>query len=285
MSKDVKVKRNKKYDTFSITMELERPLLYDEVENKDDKNNNRKFNIKNKRFKGIGILFVLILLGFFIWINKTYEPQKLAKEALVSNSKVEVTVNENISFTPKGRKVSKGLILYPGAKVEIESYAPLARKIAESGYEVVIVKMPLNLAILGTNKAQKVMDSYNNIEHWVIGGHSLGGVAASNFARDNKLIEGVVFLASYPMGDELKELGKKVISIWGSKDGVVNFKSLVESKQKLPDDTTYVEIEGGNHAQFGDYGKQKGDNDAIISQEKQLNITANSIIKFLKNIS
>ncbi|HBH2028666.1 TPA: alpha/beta hydrolase, partial [Clostridioides difficile] len=71
----------------------------------------------------------------------------------------------------------------------------------------------------------------------------------------------------------------------GSKDGVVNFKSLVESKQKLPDDTTYVEIEGGNHAQFGDYGKQKGDNDAIISQEKQLNITANSIIKFLKNLS
>lgn len=119
MSKDVKVKRNKKYDTFSITMELERPLLYDEVENKDDKNNNRKFNIKNKIFKGIGILFVLILLGFFIWINKTYEPQKLAKEALVSNSKVEVTVNENISFTPKGRKVYKGLILYPGAKVEI----------------------------------------------------------------------------------------------------------------------------------------------------------------------
>lgn len=134
---------------------------------------------------------------------------------------------------PKGRKVSKGLILYPGAKVEIESYAPLARKIAESGYEVVIVKMPLNLAILGTNKAQKVMDSYNNIEHWVIGGHSLGGVAASNFARDNKLIEGVVFLASYPMGDELKELGKKVISIWGSKDGVVNFKSLVEQNKNF----------------------------------------------------
>lgn len=107
--------------------------------------------------------------------------------------------------------------MYPEHKVEIESYAPLARKIAESGYEVVIVKMPLNLAILGTNKAQKVMDSYNNIEHWVIGGHSLGGVAASNFARDNKLIEGVVFLASYPMGDELKELGKKLYLYGGAK--------------------------------------------------------------------
>lgn len=73
MSKDVKVKCNKKYDIFSIIMEFERFLFYDEVENKDDKNNNRKFNIKNKIFKGIGILFVLILFGFFIWINKIYE--------------------------------------------------------------------------------------------------------------------------------------------------------------------------------------------------------------------
>ena len=36
--------------------------------------------------------------------------------------------------------------------------------------------------------------------------------------------------------------------------------------------------------QFGDYGKQKGDYDALISEEKQLNITLNSIVKLLKNI-
>ena len=58
----------------------------------------------------------------------------------------------------------------------------------------------------------------------------------------------------------------------------------MESKDKLPSDTTYVEIEGGNHAQFGDYGKQKGDNDAIISEKEQLDITENSIVNFLDNI-
>ena len=69
-----------------------------------------------------------------------------------------------------------------------------------------------------------------------------------------------------------------------SKDGVIKFENLIESKDKLPEDTTYVEIEGANHAQFGDYGKQKGDYDALISEEKQLNITLNSIVKLLKNI-
>ena len=98
------------------------------------------------------------------------------------------------------------------------------------------------------------------------------GVAASKFAAEENLVDGVVLLASYPSNDDLKDLGKEVLSIWGSKDGVVNFTKLIESKGNLPEDTTYVEIEGANHAQFGDYGKQKGDHDALISEEKQLNI-------------
>ena len=58
----------------------------------------------------------------------------------------------------------------------------------------------------------------------------------------------------------------------------------IESKENLPQDTTYVEIEGANHSQFGNYGHQKGDNDALISEETQLEITPNSIIMLLENI-
>ena len=36
-------------------------------------------------------------------------------------------------------------------------------------------------------------------------------------------------------------------------------------------------IEGGNHAQFGDYGLQKGDGQAGISREEQQEITARLI--------
>ncbi len=144
--------------------------------------------------------------------------------------------------------------------------------------------MPFNFAMLAPNKAQKIMKEYENIQSWVIGGHSLGGVAASRFAAKEKNIDGVVLLASYPGNDDLKQLGKEVVSIWGSKDGVVNFTKLIQSKERLPEDTTYVEIEGANHAQFGDYGDQKGDHDALISEDKQLEITSNSIIKLLDNI-
>ena len=144
--------------------------------------------------------------------------------------------------------------------------------------------MPLNFAMLQPNKAQKVIQDNKNIKSWVVGGHSLGGVVASKFAANNKNVDGVVLLASYPTNDELKQLGKEVVSIWGSKDGVVNFANLIESKDKLPEDTTYVEIEGANHSQFGNYGHQKGDNEALISEEKQLEITSNSIVKLLENI-
>ena len=150
--------------------------------------------------------------------------------------------------------------------------------------EVIIADMPLNFAILSPNKAEKIINEHKNIESWVIGGHSLGGVAASNFASKENKVEGVVLLASYPSNEELKNLEKKVLSIWGSKDGVLNFTNLIESKDKLPKDTTYVEIEGANHAQFGDYGKQKGDHDALISEQKQVDITSNSIIKLLESI-
>ena len=47
-------------------------------------------------------------------------------------------------------------------------------------------------------------------------------------------------------------------------------------------DTTEVVIEGGNHAQFGDYGIQFNDGVAKISKEEQLEITIREILKFLK---
>lgn len=284
MSKDVKAKHKKKYDTFSITMELERPLLYDEDDDEDIANY-RGDKIK----KGIGLfalgILILSVVSFFIWCSNSYKPQELARESLVSDNIVEVEDGDYISFTPKQVNTNKGFIFYPGARVEPESYAPLCRKIAQSGYKVIVLKMPFNFPMLSPNRGEKVIEKYNNIDTWIVGGHSLGGTMAAKFASDNRMTDGVVLIASYPMNDDLKNLGKRVISICGSKDGVINFKKFVDSKGKLPTDTIFDEIEGANHSQFGDYGKQKGDNDAIISQEKQLDITARSIIKFIEGIN
>lgn len=286
--KDTNKNPKRIYDTCSITMELERPLLEAELQNMQEQNNdNKSINLDKikKIMKYISIAIVIGIFIFFMYANKTYKPQALANLSLRSDNYVEVTKDKFITFTPKGNKSTKGLILYPGAKVDIESYAPLAKDIAKNGYKVVIVNATLNMPIFSPNKAKEVINEHKDIKTWVVGGHSLGGTAAAKFATRNKdLISGVIFLASYPSNSELISSNMKVLSIWGSKDGVLNFKKLIEAKQKLPSDTTYVEIEGGNHAQFGDYGKQNGDNEAVINQEKQLKITSKSIIDFLNTI-
>ncbi|MGL5693964.1 MAG: alpha/beta hydrolase, partial [Peptostreptococcaceae bacterium] len=271
-------------DTFSITMELERPILYNELKNEEY--NIEENTKKNKVLLKVALVCAVIaILSFFIWVNNSYKPQELAKEALVSDNLVEVNIDKNISFTPKNIKATKGFIFYPGAKVEPKSYAPLCKEIAKEGYEVIIADMPLNLAIFSYNKAEKIIKQYSDINTWVVGGHSLGGTMAAKFASDNNMVDGVVLLAAYPMGDELKNMGKDVISIWGSKDGVVNFENLIKSKEKLPKDTTYVEIEGANHAQFGDYGEQKGDQEATIDRQSQMDISIDNIVRFMDKLN
>lgn len=282
MSNNIKSKPYNLDDTFSITMELERPLNLKELENEVYHEDNNKPNSKN--LKAILGIIVICIIGFFIWTSITYKPHELAKQALISDSNVQVKVDKNIYFTPKKVKPTKGFIFYPGAKVEPEAYAPLCKKIAEEGYQVVILHMPLNLAILSYNKAGHIIDEFSNIKTWVVGGDSLGGTMASKFATENAKVDGVVFISSYPLSDDLKNIGKDVLSIWGSKDGIVDFEKLIKSKDNLPEDSDYVEIEGANHSQFGDYGDLRGDQIPIIDRESQINIASNYIIEFMRNI-
>ena len=60
----------------------------------------------------------------------------------------------------------------------------------------------------------------------------------------------------------------EVLSIYGTNDmaGIAKFD---ETKLLLTADARYVVIDGGNHAQFGDYGLQPGDKVAMISRAEQ----------------
>ena len=276
-----------KYDTFSITMELERPLLYDDEKNLYDKTQEYKI-VKPKTMKKAIVVFasalIIFIVGFFVWLSNGYTLQSKYSSYLVSNSKVEVTVDGDYTyFTPKNISATKGFIFYPGERVDSSSYAKLCNMIASYGYKVVAVDMPFNYAKFGENKADDIINNNPDITKWVIGGDSVGGTVASNYAIDNKNIEGIVFISSYPM-QNLKDLGFKVLSLWGSKDNVVDYKELINSKSKLPDNTKYVEIEGANHSQFANYGTCSSDGEALISSDEQMNITVKNIVDFLYNI-
>ena len=276
-----------KYDTFSITMELERPLLYND-EKSTGKNNQLNEEKKRKKIKRSVIIILTVLalfgIGFFIWLSNDYTLEKDAQSYLDSNDNVQVTIDGDYTyFTPTNVNATKGLIFYPGEKVDSSSYAKLCNMIASYGYKVVSVDMPFNYATFGEDKADKVIENNPDIKNWVIGGDSLGGTIACKYAIKNKNVDGIVLISSYPT-DNLKDLGFDVLSIWGSKDNVVNYEELINSKDKLPEDTKYIEIEGANHSQFANYGLYNGDEEALISSDEQIDIAVRNIVNLLYNV-
>lgn len=241
----------------------------------------------NLRFKIIiGVLLVVIFVfgGFVVWAETPPTPMDEAFDALESDSAVEVSVGDWLVFEPVSLSKNVGFIIYPGGRVDFRSYAPIAHKIAERGYFVVIVKMPLNLAVFGVNKANEVIHSCSMISSWVVGGHSLGGSMAAQFAYENpSKVNGLVLWAAYPAsGTDLSNYDLLVSTIYGSNDGLVSSSQIDDSLKLLPASTIKVNINGGNHAQFGWYGEQSGDNLASITREEQQNQIVNATVKLLE---
>lgn len=247
---------------------------------------NKKKRRKKRTFGGFIAKLFAFLAGlilvcatvFVVYSLFKYEPTDEALE--YTKDEYEIGVEEPLicveqdygyDYTPELNLLSTGIIIYPGAKVEPLSYAPIAKKLAERGYYVCIADFFLNWAFFGINKADKIIEEHSDIDNWFIMGHSLGGSMASYYASKNSTkIDGVILLASYSTKD-ISNLN--VLSIYGSLDGVLNLDKYEENKSNLPEDFTEHVIDGANHAQFGGYGEQNRDNEATIEAEEQWNLT------------
>jgi hypothetical protein len=209
------------------------------------------------------------VIGFVIWALNPLQPTADALAALESTSKVTVTQTEDyVSFMPTGTTPTKAFVFYPGGRVDYRAYAAPLHKLAEQGYLAILLPVRLNLAFFDINAADRAIPDFPEIQDWAVGGHSLGGVAASQYAAKNEDLDGVVYWASYPADDKLKNSDMAFTSIYGTLDmgGMEGFQS---SASLLPADTEFVVIEGGNHSQFGNYGLQPGDNPATITWQEQ----------------
>jgi len=233
--------------------------------------------------KYVMLVNLCLIIGVFgvavYWVNDTYEPDAAAQEAMISDDEVTIEDAKWITFDP-AEKTNQGFIFYPGGLVEPEAYAPICRKIAEAGVKVIIVPMRMNLAVLSPDRAQEVLETYPEITDWTIGGHSLGGVMAANFAASEPEIDNVVLLASYPQKDVLKDSNQNVLSIYGSMDGVAKMDKVKHSN--LGNHGELIEIRGGNHGGFGSYGLQSGDHEAEITNEEQISIAAEAVVKLIQ---
>lgn len=210
---------------------------------------------------GLAAILIIGILGLFLWSTiSTYPARDLALSALESTDRVTVTQDKTIVFVPvEDAKI--GLVFYPGGLVDPAAYAPVLHTIAEEGTLVIITPMPLNLAIFNTGAANAVIDSYPEISTWILTGHSLGGASAGIFAENNpSAIDALILWDSYPPDSaDLSDSNLAVISIYGTTDGFPNTDNFDEKRVLLPVNAQFISIEGASHAQFGDYGPQKGD--------------------------
>lgn len=241
--------------------------------------------ILKRVFIGLLAVIVILTLGFVLWASAAARPTDAALRALESDKRVSVGErNGSITFVPAGVSPTTGFVFYPGGRVDYRAYAPVLRMIAEQGYFVALVKVNLNLAFFEVNAADPVVSAHPEIQNWAVGGHSLGGVAASSYAAAHlDSIDGLVLWASYPADDSLTNATIRVISIYGTKD-MAGMEPFDRSRSQLPADTQFIVIDGGNHAQFGAYGPQAGDNPADISVEEQWVQIVDATTTFLENL-
>lgn len=228
-------------------------------------------------------LAVLLVFGVggYAYVSDYYHADEIALEAMAyQTDSVQTEQDGNVTwFVPENS--TTGLIFYPGGKVEHTAYAPLMRACAEQGILCALVQMPGNLAVLDANAADGLQQEHPEVTTWYIAGHSLGGAMASNYAAaHSEDFDGLILLAAYSTKD-LTGTTLRVLSVYGSEDGVMNRESYEKNRANLPADTTEVILDGGCHSQFGNYGPQDGDGIPTISGEEQIRQTTEAITAFI----
>ena len=260
-----------------------------------------RFLVMNKNEKNV--VLILAIVAFltvasaimFSYTNDFYEATQKADESMLGNEFVEVikadeyylfqlreeqgahelqNKSEALETQTQQQQMGqntqkKGIIFYPGGKVEETAYAPILLQFAEAGYEVYLVKMPMKLAIFGVNRAEDIIDQADDITEWTMMGHSLGGAMAASFsAKHDEQVDKLVLLSAYSTED-LSDKEIDVYSFYGTEDMVLNREKYQKYYTNLPEDTVEEVIDGGNHAYYAHYGEQKGDGTATISRKEQ----------------
>ena len=231
----------------------------------------------------IAVGLVAVVLLVVVVYTRPFPAESVAIEALDGGP--GVTIDDGwtrITMVPDEPRAT-GLAYYPGARVDPRAYARVLLPVAEAGFTVVVYKQPYNLAILASSAADGVVgDPDDAVEHWVVGGHSLGGAMASRYAEtDRDELAGLLLHASFPVND-MSDRSLPVASISGTNDGLADTGDIADSVPKLPADTEFVSIDGAIHSYFGDYGSQRGDGEPEISRQAAQEQITSATIEFLE---
>lgn len=220
----------------------------------------------------IAALLIVFVCGFYIYTLDYYRADNFAVQTVGSNpDRIQRNENLTVFYPEKQSDRNTGLIFYPGGKVEAIAYAPLLKKLSQNGITCVLVEMPFNLAVFNISAADRIYAKFPEIENWYLAGHSLGGAMASSYVgKNSNKLNGLILLGAYPINNA----DLPVLAIFGSEDIQLDRSKLEGVQNKL-------QIAGGNHAFFGNYGEQKGDGTALITREEQQAQTVEAMITFI----
>lgn len=225
------------------------------------------------------------------WFANSFRTQGVPEALLLSSFVVDVhDDSKTLEFEPYPTKKT-GLMFFCGSGVAAEAYAPLLRPLAEEhGFTVVVVRLPMRFAFFESHK-QEALDrarvefaEHTNIANWVVSGHSLGAALACRFLQASpEKVSGLALVGTtHPKEDDLSGLRIPVVKVFGTNDGVAPMAKVDANRRLLPASTRWVKIEGGNHSQFGHYGKQFMDGSATITRSAQQDHTRQALLEALQ---
>ncbi|WP_424015128.1 alpha/beta hydrolase [Halorubrum xinjiangense] len=232
------------------------------------------------------VLVALVVAGGAAYFAAGMGPDAEAVAAVEADPNVSVDRTAVGTAVRDGPVTSStvGLVYYPGGRVAHESYVPTAAEIVSASDRValvVVVDAPLNLAVLAPDRADRVRERYPEVGAWAVGGHSLGGAMACRHAAGNaEAYDGLVLHAAYCDRD-ISETGLDVLSVLGGADGVIDAERERASRSNLPADARIVTLDGVNHAGFGAYGPQRGDDPASLSPDASREAIGNATGRWL----
>lgn len=216
------------------------------------------------------VALIALAAGYFLSQARTYvvrPPLILGQDAAYDQASAQARVTledaggQVIYIRPPAVAGKTLFVLYPGGLVRPQAYEWLGRALAVSGVETVIPAFPADLAVTKANRASNLIEKYGRGKTVVIGGHSLGGAMAAQYASKNKeQIGGMILMAAYPAKNvNLAEATYPVLSLMAEKDGVASPDDVKDGLNRLPKSAELKVVPGAVHAFFGRYGPQKGD--------------------------
>ena len=210
-----------------------------------------------------------------------------AKDALTSTDSVQVDLGHHrAAFIPKSPQ-KKGVIIYPGA-VEHLAYACVGKGIAEKGYLAAVANTPLNVFGGNHDRASKIIQEFQDIDQWILVGHSFGGLIIDDYARRHpaqKKLGGLVYWGAFPVMNQSENDHLRMLVLRGTQEAMLEKYNGYNYKKNMPPHSPIQIIQGANHSYYADYGLSARDGKAEITREAQQEEVIRLTLAFLESLS